>query len=282
MIRAFFRFWTPKQKWQELTEIDRSPPSFSLSADEARLRVHLTVFWVCVCLLALNYGRQQSVLLSVIHFIANLCGTPADTIQSLMANHPFGTFSRYAWWALCHGFCYIFMPYLFIKTQLKQPLMDFGWRWNNTHHHWQSYAFLAVPIITMAILASHRSDFSQHYPFYRLASRSWADLLLWEACYFLQFIALEFFFRGFILQALRPAIGASAIWVMVPPYLMIHFTKPWLEATGAIFFGLFLGLLALRSSSIWGGFFVHCGVALSMDIAALYQAGVWPNSLWPL
>jgi len=62
---------------------------------------------------------------------------------------------------------------------------------------------------------------------------------------------------------------------------MIHFPKPWLEATGAIFFGLFLGILALRSRSIWGGVAVHTGVALSMDIAALLQRGTLPTCWQP-
>ena len=87
----------------------------------------------------------------------------------------------------------------------------------------------------MAISASYRSDFTDHYPFYRLSSRSVSDWLMWEICYVTQFIFLEFFFRGFLLNALRPAIGANAVWFMVLPYLMIHFSKPWLEATGAIF-----------------------------------------------
>jgi uncharacterized protein len=64
-------------------------------------------------------------------------------------------------------------------------------------------------------------------------------------------------------------------------YLMIHFPKPWLEATGAIFFGLFLGMLALRSGSIWGGFLVHAGVAVGMDIAALVQQQRLPINWWP-
>ena len=41
-------------------------------------------------------------------------------------------------------------------------------------------------------------------------------------------------------------------------------TTKWMEATGAILFGLFLGLLALRSRSIWGGFLVHAGVAVTI------------------
>ena len=68
---------------------------------------------------------------------------------------------------------------------------------------------------------------------------------------------------------------------MVLPYLMIHFPKPWLEATGAIFFGVFLGVLALRSRSIWGGVVVHACVALSMDVMALVQTGKIPSQWWP-
>jgi len=51
---------------------------------------------------------------------------------------------------------------------------------------------------------------------------------------------------------------------------------------GGDFFGLFLGILALRSRSIWGGVTVHTGVALSMDIAALLQKGTLPICWLPL
>jgi len=81
--------------------------------------------------------------------------------------------------------------------------------------------------------------------------------LAWGFLYLVQFVCLEFFFRGFMLNALRPALGANAVFVMCVPYTMIHFPKLWPEAAGAMAFGLFLGLLALRSRSIWGGVAVH-------------------------
>jgi membrane protease YdiL (CAAX protease family) len=62
---------------------------------------------------------------------------------------------------------------------------------------------------------------------------------------------------------------------------MIHFTKPWLEATGAILFGLFLGVLALRTRTIWGGVLVHVSIAFSMDLAALLQTKGVPHQWWP-
>jgi membrane protease YdiL (CAAX protease family) len=35
--------------------------------------------------------------------------------------------------------------------------------------------------------------------------------------------------------------------------------------------GIVLGTVALRTGSIWGGVLVHCAVAWSMDLLALYR-----------
>jgi membrane protease YdiL (CAAX protease family) len=176
---------------------------------------------------------------------------------------------------------YVLVPALLIRYGFKARVRDFGWQLNEAPQHWRGYLLLLSPILVFIYLVSLGKDFVNHYPFYSLASRSWADLLAWEFLYLTQFVCLEFFFRGFILNSLRPALGANAVWVMCVPYLMIHFPKLWLEATGAILFGLFLGILALRSRSIWGGVLVHAGVALSMDIAALFRKHGLPESFWP-
>ena len=82
-------------------------------------------------------------------------------------------------------------------------------------------------------------------------------------------MSLEFFFRGFILNGLRRALGANAIFVMIVPYCMIHYGKPLPETLGAIGAGLILGTLAMRTKSIWGGVLIHIGVATTMDVLAL-------------
>lgn len=100
--------------------------------------------------------------------------------------------------------------------------------------------------------------------------------------YALQFIALEFFFRGFLLHGAQPTLkSTNAIWLMCIPYLMIHFPKPWLEAVGALPFGLLLGWLALRSRSIWGGALVHITIAFSMDFFALWRTQQLPTQWLP-
>jgi membrane protease YdiL (CAAX protease family) len=54
---------------------------------------------------------------------------------------------------------------------------------------------------------------------------------------------------------------------------MIHFSKPLAECLGSILAGIALGTVALRTGSIWGGVLVHCLVAWSMDLLALYRTG---------
>ncbi len=98
------------------------------------------------------------------------------------------------------------------------------------------------------------ADFGNYYPFYKLASRSWFDFAMWEGIYWLQFFSLELFFRGWIVGALRKSFGAGAIFVMAAPYCMIHYGKPYLEAHGAIVAGVVLGSLAMRTRSIYSGF----------------------------
>ena len=122
------------------------------------------------------------------------------------------------------------------------------------------------------VLVSFRGDFSTYYPFYQNA-HGWHDLLIWELLYFAQFAALEFFFRGFMLHPLKRCMGAYAIFVMVVPYCMIHFGKPFLECFAAIIAGVVLGTLSLRTRSIWCGAMIHMSVAITMDVAALAQTG---------
>jgi membrane protease YdiL (CAAX protease family) len=55
---------------------------------------------------------------------------------------------------------------------------------------------------------------------------------------------------------------------------MIHFGKPPAETVAAVFAGIFLGWLAYRNGSIWLGLALHCTVAFSMDILALYNKGL--------
>ena len=80
-----------------------------------------------------------------------------------------------------------------------------------------------------------------------------AELLRWECSYGLQFIGLEFFFRGFMVHGTRHRFGFYAVFVMMVPYCMIHYQKPMPETFGAIVAGIVLGFMSLKMRSISDG-----------------------------
>jgi len=245
----------------------------------AERRAAVALLTVAVCLLMIHYLKFATSYEAALDWFGQQTGHP-DLLREARHGRYFALGAE-LWWGAVHLIGYVVLPSLVITFILRERVRDFGLHWGETARYARWYLLLATPIIGFAFLASYRQDFLEHYPFYRLAFRSGFDLLVWEVIYLLQFAFLEFFFRGFFLHACKPAFGANAIFVMVVPYLMIHFAKPWLEASGAILFGFFLGVLALRSRSIWGGTLVHMSVALSMDLLALMQTGHLPQRWWP-
>ncbi len=271
----------PRNIFIALDEIDTQAPSYTLSRQASMRRVFYTMACVAVCLLLIHYLKYNTAFRATLSFFSTTQGLDKSYWLQQLHNTGFSRLIGYAWWTSWHVIGYVIIPFFVIRYVMKENFLDMGWRWNETHQHWLGYVLLLTPILFFIALVSQGQDFVNHYPFYKQAGRSWFDFIAWEFLYLLQFVCLEFFFRGFFVNALRPAIGANAVWVMCVPYLMIHFPKLWLEATGAILFGLFLGILALRSRSIWGGFLVHAGVAVTMDIAALIQKGYIPTKFWP-
>ncbi len=184
----------------------------------------------------------------------------------------------YGWWAFTRVLGYVLIPLPIWKLMFpRDSLLDMGLRIRGLlRHSWIYLICLAVVIPTMLIVA-RQPDFGTYYPFYKQASRSWLDLAMWEAMYFVQFFALEMFFRGWLLGALRRSLGSGAIFAMAVPYCMIHYGKPYLEASGAIVAGIVLGSLSMKTKSIYSGFLVHITVALSMDLLALSHRGALPR-----
>jgi membrane protease YdiL (CAAX protease family) len=187
----------------------------------------------------------------------------------------------YAWWAFNRVFGYTVIPFVVWKIVFrKDSLLDMGLRVRGLLQHAWIYGLCLAVVLPAVFVVSRAPDFANYYPFYKLASRSWFDLAVWEVMYFAQFFALEIFFRGFWLSGLRNTLGSGAIFAMCVPYCMIHYGKPYLEAAGAVVAGVALGSLAMRTKSIYSGFLVHVTVALSMDLLSLANHGALPKVLW--
>ncbi|HVH40776.1 MAG TPA: CPBP family intramembrane glutamic endopeptidase [Labilithrix sp.] len=187
----------------------------------------------------------------------------------------------FGWWAGTRVFGYV-LPFALWKIFFrKDSLLDLGLRTKGFFDHAWIYGLFLAFVLPAMLVVSRSPDFGTYYPFYKQSSRSWFDFLTWEAMYFLQFFALEMFFRGFWLGALRRSFGSGAIFAMAVPYCMIHFGKPYLEACGAIVAGIALGSLSMKTKSIYQGFLVHVTVAGLMDWLALRHRKATPLHLWP-
>jgi membrane protease YdiL (CAAX protease family) len=175
----------------------------------------------------------------------------------------------FAWWSGWRVIGYLLLPMLVVICMPGERLRDYHLSPRGFIKHLWVYVVLFILVAPAVYLASKTSGFQHTYPFYKQANRSDFDLWAWEVMYWAQFLSLEFFFRGVLLQGLRKAMGSNAIFVMIVPYNMIHYGKPMAETLGAIGAGLILGTLAMRTKSIWGGVIIHVGVATMMDMLAV-------------
>ena len=174
------------------------------------------------------------------------------------------------WWASWTIFLFLLVPGLIVKLVFKHRLVDYGLNLKVKPKLLLLYLGMFLIVLPLVLYASSRPDFRAIYPFFRGAlSAPMSDIIIWEIAYLSTFVALEFFFRGFLVLGLEKKFGRLAIWVAMVPYVMLHFHKPPLEAVGAIFAGLILGEVSQRTRSILGGVIVHIGVAATMDFMAI-------------
>jgi membrane protease YdiL (CAAX protease family) len=192
---------------------------------------------------------------------------------------------EYVYWVGFRVVFFFVLPALFIVWLPGERLREYGLSFKGFFKHLPIYGILFLIVLPAVIAVSFTDSFASHYPFYKpwqnlLHPRGlfWHDFLIWEVLYMLQFFSLEFFFRGFMLHALKRSLGAYAVFVMAVPYCMIHFGKPMPETLGAVAAGVVLGTLALRTGSIWAGVMIHVSVAWTMDWLALIQTGRFPKT----
>lgn len=148
---------------------------------------------------------------------------------------------------------------------------------------------LMVPVITYA---SFQPDFLQAYPTYRntgahnaLNVPEWVTALGYELAYGWDFVPTELLFRGFLVIGLSRIMERNVpdnvpraalllpgpVLPMIVWYATIHFGRPLGETISSLFGGYILGVLALSTRSIWGGLFIHIGIAWLMEAAAFLQ-----------
>ena len=156
----------------------------------------------------------------------------------------------------------------YIKDRKWTPLYGFSGSKNN-----RLYFLLLALMVPLILLAATRPDFLAAYPkAIRNAGLYSSDdisrFLLFELAYGLDFLSIEFFFRGFLIIAFIRYAGMRAIIPAACFYCCIHLGKPMPEAVSSFFGGLLLGIISYHTRSIWGGLLIHVGIAWLMEITA--------------
>ncbi len=198
----------------------------------------------------------------------------ANSISSLKSKFPNNRLFQLSYWVFTLSTFYLIIPLFIIKFFFKEKLSDYGLSPKGVFKSYKLYVTFFLLMTPLILLFSNTDSFQHKYPFYNpLGENLWPNFVIWQCLYLFQFFALEFFFRGFLLHGIKKRFGFYSIWIMMIPYCMIHFHKPMPETIGAIFAGIVLGALSLKSRSIWLGVAIHYSVAISMDLAALWQKG---------
>lgn len=241
---------------------------FFVRDKEAR-RVTIITITAAVCLTLCHY-------FSITKYDNYFFNLYSNNVQYFMG---FDNLHRLVYWGGTVFLCYFVIPALVVKLVLREKLTGFGIAHTGILKGLKTYAVLFLLILPLIVFFSYNDHFQATYPFYKVSKGfesqfSWQRFLTWELIYGFQFLAVEFFFRGFILHGLKKTAGHFAIAAMVLPYCMIHFGKPLPEALGSIVAGYILGYLSLKSNNIFPGMILHISVALSMDLLSLWHRGM--------
>lgn len=206
-----------------------------------------------------------------VRLLPQSCGDIAAAVTETLLSEQNAELTRMTCWAVGSIAVYTVLPILTIRLTSAGRLRDFGFRFSESRHWWYLAIACYLGMLPAVFIVSQTRSFLAVYPFYRLdaAESLWPRFLVWELLYAAQFVSLEFFFRGYIIQTGRRQFGAWIILISMIPYCMIHFSKPMAETLGAIGAGMVLGFISLSTRSLWIGAALHISVAWTMDALAL-------------
>lgn len=174
-----------------------------------------------------------------------------------------------AWQAGVLLVLYVVAPLIVARAVGVRPLA-LGLGLGDARRYLGRGALVVAAAALLALGLSFTTRFRHVYPVFAPAVVGGPVLAAWLPLLATMLFCVEFFYRGFLLAMLRPALGRLALFVMVVPYALTH--ADLVEALGAVVVGLLLGTLAVRSRSIWIGWLVHVSIAFVVEALAIWQA----------
>jgi hypothetical protein len=166
------------------------------------------------------------------------------------------------------GAIYVITPFLLYFVFQHSP-KDFGISLGKPKEWIRDVLVFYAIFLVILIVAFKFTNLKNVYPLYRRASQGLHYFLFYQLIQMWYLLGWEFFFRGFMLFGLERKFGRMSVLVQAIPFAIVHFKKPQLEAYGAIFAGIFLGLIGLRARSFLPCFLLHYMIILTADVLGI-------------
>jgi hypothetical protein len=225
-------------------------------------------FWLKSLIGLLILGVDRSIFPQVSQFIRHV--VPLETYRFY-----FKVFFN------VYGLVTIFLMLVILKQifDRKEKYGIYGLRFDKVD--FKAYSIMLLIMIPIVYIATYLPDFLDYYPTYK---RTGGDrfakyyefpeivsILIYESIYLFDFLNTELFFRGFLVIGLSKILGKNVVLPMAATYAVLHFGKPMGETISSVFGGYILGIIALYSRNIWGGIFIHGGIAFFMELFAFWR-----------
>ena len=165
-------------------------------------------------------------------------------------------------------------PVMLWRLVLRRPLAEIGLCVGDARFAVKLLATMVPVLIVIAWISSHDPEIRTEYPLANVTGDDVGQLALLEAAYLLYYVGWEVFFRGWLVLALAPRIGAlHAVALSTLVSTAVHYGKPGGEVWAALIAGVLLGWFVLRTRSIIGAIVFHAVVGIATDLFVTFGPG---------
>lgn len=179
--------------------------------------------------------------------------------------HPQIYLIEYLYWFIGDFITFFVLPVLVIRFFFKEKISSYGLQIGDYKIGLRITLIFILIMLPLVWFASASSSFANVYPHLPSARESWQIFFIYEIGLLVYMLAWEFIWRGYMLFGLYEKFGFYSIFIQMIPFVILHNGKPMLETFGAILAGLALGILALRTKSIFYCVIAHMSVMFSID-----------------
>jgi|GEM_PF-1230757 len=177
--------------------------------------------------------------------------TPSDLVSSLYQFY----------------FVFVFFFLLPLCLMKKQERQNLGFTLGNIKLGTLSTVAFVALCIPLVWFGSKDPDMLAEYPLSKKFTDSFSLTLIYVFSLFLFYVGWEAVFRGVLLFSLVTSLGnLSAIMIQTAISCILHIGKPTAEYVASIPFGIFMGILAIRTHSFLYPVLTHFLIGLMNDM----------------